>query len=578
MKIITRSLRHAGLAISLLLGSVACAFAQETYMARETAYAISNKAEQGYLGNVEMDEAQREIRLYFVTATKAKKIKMEKYIFDFDLNFKTSEKEEYDKPKDLKSKYGWFKFRNEEVETVVGVTAEPNMMGNLVFKRKEITNYWSWFSGGYKTKVNVTDKLKPKGEDGKKFFYRNHFDNDENGEVLALVSPKYGGANYNKMQEEYSILRVNTNLEIVSTTQIKFDKPQWNIFSGRYTFAGASDEDLYHGDYVAIFAPFDGAGVKNASEKPTEYTYVRISPEGEVKEQVTFETKSARWQIEGVYDRDGVVTIYGAGFRIKKPSDAYGNLKNYNPAEDAKGFDNFQLATIKGGKVDFVTAPNLEEMATKTAAPAGQKKAKEYDGGRLQVTGLETAGNGDIMVMAQMVNKNFKSHQFVYKDFMVLHFNGKGDLKKLYSIDSPAKGGLANATDPASSPAMRASSSNIFLGADGKSAYWMTGLVTKVDKATQSYYFSGSSVTTYTPREQLLIGRIDLENNTMGQVIETGDGAKGKKDFFLRQDIRYVPYNNSNGLLVIGEDRGGLGLFSKSGNYIYLGMIDMSAK
>jgi hypothetical protein len=104
----------------------------------------------------------------------------------------------------------------------------------------------------------------------------------------------------------------------------------------------------------------------------------------------------------------------------------------------------------------------------------------------------------------------------------------------------------------------------------------MTGLVTKVDKATQRYYFSGSSVTTYTPREQLLIGRIDLENDTMGQVIETGDGAKGKKDFFLRQDIRYVPYNNNNGLLVIGEDRAGLGLFSKSGNYIYLGMIDMS--
>jgi hypothetical protein len=545
-------------------------------MERETAYAISNKAEQGYLGNVEMDEAQKEIRLYFVTATKAKKIKMEKYVFDFDLNFKTSEKEEYDKPKDLKSKHTWFKFRNEEVETVVGVTAEPNMMGNLVFKRKEITNYWSWFSGGYKTKVEVTDKLKPKGEDGKKFFYRAHFDNDENGEVLALVSPKYGGANYNKMQEEYSILRVNTDLDIVSTTSIKFDNPQWNIFSGRFTIPGTSDEDLYNGDYVAIFAPFDGSGVKNAAPNAKEYTYVRISPKGEIVEQVKFETKSSRWQIDGVYDKDGVVTIYGAGFRIKKPGDAYGNLKNYNPAEDVKGFDNFQLVGLKGGKVTYVTAPNLEEMATKTVAPEGQKKAKEYDGGRLQVTGLETAGNGDILVMAQMVNKNFKSKQFVYKDFMVLHFNGTGELKKLYSIDSPAKGGLANATDPAGSPATRASSSNIFLDANGKYAYWLTGLVTKVDKATSTYFFSSQKVTTYIPREQLLIGRIDLTSNTMGRVIETGDGAKGKKDFFLRQDIRYVPYNNSNGLLVIGEDRSAVGLFGKSDNYIYLGMITMT--
>src|SRR5690606_33636355 len=124
---------------------------------------------------------------------KAKKIKVEKYVFDYDLNFKTSEKEEYDQPKAVKAKYGWFKFRNEEIEKTIGVTAEPTMMGNLVFKRKEITNFWSWYYGGYRTEIKTTGKLKHRNDEGNKYCYHGHFDNNETGELLALVSPKTNG-------------------------------------------------------------------------------------------------------------------------------------------------------------------------------------------------------------------------------------------------------------------------------------------------------------------------------------------------------------------------------------------------
>lgn len=564
-----------GIALTLLTIAMIAAntFAQTNYLEKEVAHQISNKAEQGYLGNVETDDATKEIRMFFVTALKSKKIKVEKYVFDYDLNFKTSEKEEYDYAKDVKSKYKWFKFRNEEIEKVIGVTAEPNMMGNLVFKRKEITNYWSWFSGGYKTEIKTTDKLKPKGEDGKRYFYRSHFDNDETGEVLALVSPKFAPKEASKMQEEYRIIRVNKDLDIVSTTELNFPHPQWMIFSGRFT---RTEDDFYNGDYVAIFAPHDLMGVKNPDPNPTTYTYVRISPEGKIVEKIPFTTKATKWMIEGVYDKDGVTTIYGAGFKIDKPKDAYANFKNYVPTE--KGFDNFQIVSIKDGKVQFVSTPNLDEMSGKTIAPAGQKKAKEYEGGRLRITGIETAGNGDALIMAQMLNKNIASQLIVYKDFMVLHFSKDGELKRVYSIDSPAKGGMYNATDPVSSPATRPSFSNIFLGGGGKYAYWVTGLVTKVDKATVSYYFLNEKTTTWTPREQLIMGRIDLENNTMSEIQTAGDGVKGRKDFFLRKDIRYASINGGKSLVVLGEDRMSLGVFSKNDNYIYLGLIDMSKR
>jgi hypothetical protein len=565
---------HAGLMVllTLFIAPTQVLHAQG-YMEKEVAHMISNKAEQGYLGNVETDEANKEFRLYFVTATKAKKIKVEKYIFDFDLNFKTSEKEEYDYPKDVKSKYGWFKFRNEEVEKVIGVTAEPNMMGALVFKRKEITNYWSWISGGYKTEIKTTDKLKPKGDEGKRFFYRTHFDNDQTGEVLALVSPKFAGKEYNRANEEFRVLRVNKDLDIVSTTELNFPNPQWMIYNGRFE---TDTDESYNGDFVAVFAPHDLMGVKNPDPNPTTYTYVRISPEGKIVEKVPFTTKATRWMIEGIYDKDGVTTIYGAGFKIDKPKDAYANFKNYAPVE--KGFDNFQIVAIKNGQVAFVSTPNLDEMAGKTVAPAGQKKAKEYNGGRLRVTGIETASNGDALIMAQMLTKNVASQLIIYKDFMVLHFGKNGDLKKVYSIDTPAKGGLYNSTDPVSSPATRPSLSSIYLGDGGKYAYWMTGLVTKVDKSSVSYYFLNEKTTTWTPREQLLIGRIDLGSSTMDAIQTAGDDTKGKKDFFLRRDIRFVDFNNNKGLLVIGEDRMSLGVFSKNDNYIYLGKIDLTRK
>ena len=567
MKIITTLLTRKVLLMGTLLLCFSAATAQTTYMENEIAHQISNKAEQGYLGDVVMDGDKKEINLFFVTATKAKKIKVEKYVFDYDLNFKTSEKEEYDQAKDVKSKYKWFKFRNEEVEKTIGVTAEPTMMGNLVFKRKEITSYWSWLSGGYRTESKITDKLKPRNDEGNKYFYRGHFDNDETGELLALVSPKINGKDFYKMHMEYNVLKVDKDLNIVSKVDIMFENPQYLIWKGVFDNTG---------DFAAIFAPTSGMGMKNESEKPTEYTYVRVNPRGEVVERVPFETKATRWMIGGVYDKDGVTTIYGAGFNIGKPKDAYADFKNYAPVY--KGFDNMQVVSIKGGKLQYVAAPKLDEIQSKTVAPAGQKKAKEYDGGRIRVTGVQTAPNGDVMIMAQMLTYNMASQVVVYKDFMVFHFGGNGEFKRMYSIDTPAKGGLYNSTDPVSSPATRPSESEIFISEDGKTALWTTALVTKVDKSTVTYYFLNEKTITWTPREQMLISTIDLASANMTEVQTAGDDTKGKKDFFLRRDIRYVPFGDGKNLLVIGEDRASVGVFSKNDNYIYLGKLKIAKK
>ena len=132
--------------------SATMSLAQISYMENEVAHQVSNKAEQGPLGWCKYGCRQKEITLSFVTVTKAKKIKVENMFFDYDLNFKTSEKGRvWARERQRSLSTSGSSSAMKEVEKNHRVTAEPTMMGNLVFKRKEITSFWSWYYGGYRT-------------------------------------------------------------------------------------------------------------------------------------------------------------------------------------------------------------------------------------------------------------------------------------------------------------------------------------------------------------------------------------------------------------------------------------------
>ena len=569
-----------------ILFSIFCLFvcnfysiSQVNYIDKETTHQISNKAERGYLGSVETNDAAKELKLYFVTKVKSKKIKVETYVFDYDLNFISSFKEEFENGKDVKSKFKWFNFRNSDYETYYGVTADPNLTGTLVFRKKQITTYFNWFSGSYKTSIKNLDKLKPKGDDGKKYRYVTHFDNNQTGEVLAIVTPK-DNKDINRMNTAYSIMRVDADLNIKSNEAIPFKNSQYLIYAGAIQNEEYAADGLYEGDYVMIFAPMEnGGGVKNADENGANYTYVRITQDGKVREMINYNTKATKWRIEGVYEAGGAVFAYGPGKKMKSADDAYGSYKTYDPAKMEKGFDNFQLVSFKDNKVQFINAPNIDEMEGKTVAPAGQKKIQEYNGGRIKVTGITACKNGDVLVQAQMAIINFVSKETVYKDFLVFHFKKDGELKTLFSIDSPAKSGLAAATDPLASPAAYTSQTQIIQSNDENYAYWLTGLVTKVDVVESSdyAYFGYTEVTrTYTPREQLIMARVNLKDGTMEEVQTVGDGQKGKKDFFLLPTNRYTVFNGGKSLLILGEDRSSFSLFGKNNNFIYLGALNFS--
>ncbi len=562
---------------SLILFFASKVIAQDSYIERENIHQISNKAERGYLAKVETDDKSKEITLYFITKVKSKKIKVETYKFDYELTFINSAFEEFANGRDVKAKFKWFNFRNSDYETYFGVTADPNLTGTLVFRKRQITTYFNWFTGGYKTSIKTLDKLKPKDESGNKFRYVTHFDNNQTGEVLAIVTPK-DNKDQNRMNTEYSIMRVDVDLNIKSQEKIPFTTAQFLIYSGPITLKNYADDGLFEGDYALVFAPLSkGGGVSNIDPSGSNYTMVRISQDGKVKEFIQFKTKAGKWRIEDLYETNGTVYAYGPGNKMKNEDDAYGDYKTYDPAKMEKGFENFQLVSFKNGKVQYVNAPNIDEMEGKTVAPAGQKKAKNYEGGRLKVTGITECNNGDVLVQGQMMNVNFVSKEKVFKDFLVFHFQKNGELKTIFSIDSPAKGGMAAMTDPLASPAIYASNTEIMQSTDDNFAYWLTGLVTKVDviESTDYAYFGYSEVTrTYTPREQLILARINLKDGTMSEVQTAGEGQKGKKEFFLLPTNTYTIFDGGKKLLILGEDRSGKSLFTKGNNYIYLGALN----
>lgn len=547
--------------------------AQDDYLAAEIAQQISNRAETGYLGSVEYDDAARRIDLFFVTATKSKTYKVERYTFDYDLNFIETEKLEFDQPEQVKSKFKWFNFNGKEKEVYQGVTAEGNMMGTMVFKQKEITRAYNWFIGRYSTTSKTLGKLKPKNDDGKKYLYKYHFENDNTGEVLAIMASKGTNRDWTPQWMNYKAMKVNGSLDITADVPIDFETPHTLLWNGQTSGPEAYQTDgTFVGDYVLVFAEVKGQGLKNKTTTPDELTVVRVSQAGQIKERFTFSTKATKWRIEGAHTQNGALTLYGPGFEMKDASDGMISWK-VTVQTIEKGFDNFQVASFKNGKKLFVSAPSLDEMEDATVSPAGQKKAEEYKGGRLYVSGITVAPSGDMLLNMQMKNKNIKTSMETYKDFLVMHVAGDGKLRKVYSIDTPAKGGIYNSTDPLNSPAYYASDSEIYLSPDGKGAYWLTSLVTRIDEASYTYYFLNEKTTTWTPREQLLMSRINLDAGTMEEVKALGDGVKGKKDFFLRRDMRFLNFNGGNSLLVLGEDRVKFG-FGKKNNYIYLGRID----
>ncbi|MBI2968621.1 MAG: hypothetical protein HYY40_12545 [Bacteroidetes bacterium] len=559
-------------------------------LAAENTVEISGKSKRGYLGNVVVDDTKQQLDLVFVTKSTNRKVKFQVYQFDYDLKLINQFADEQEVER-AREKYKWIKAPKEDVQVFNGVTAEGDMMGNLVFKKKEITLKYNWWTGKYQKEQKILDKLKPKSEDGKSYLLSvigmdedgkqqySAFDIDETGEVIAIVGEK-GKIKDDpyKHQKEFKIMKANGNLDMTVPGEVTFANPHTVIYCGLIKEGSIDVDEVGLGDIAIVYAPIAGQGYgKIKDPNPTTFTYVRIGRDGIVKEKIDFTTKAAKWTIDAVYETEGQVIIYGPGKILKTPEDAYRGAYDFMQKE--KGFENFQIVGIKDGKAAFVTAPNLDEFEAKNSKPDNQKKPVLYKGGRIEIGGLDITSSGDLFINAQEWSYDamgsYRGKK--YHDFLMFHFDKAGNLVKCYGIDNPQKAGLKGTADPRQDPKYYQTSSKIFEGSDKNSVFWMQFFIGNVERRSISEDVLGMkyTYTWWTPRKQVRIGKIDISGATVGNFTAFGEGSGTGKKFYLMNEFPVIEINGGKQAVFIGEDTNIWGSDS-SGDYLWLGKFDPS--
>lgn len=496
----------------------------------EKTYTITKQSKKGTLANVEFDEATGNYTLYYITKSNDKMAKIEVYVFDKDFNFvsQTDEEMEFEK---VKTKYNWFSFKLPEY-TVQGLFVEPNMMGTLVMKKKEISYSFDWLYLGYKKKVKVLEKLKPKSEDGLKYHYFTHFEDEANGYAYVLAGEKdkiTKDADPNKAFTKMHLLKFNLDLEILGDVELSFDFPQ-SVVSKTYLPVITEDPDNPGmGDMMFVFAPADmGKGFKR-DENKSNFTYVRVSPDMKLVDRISFESPAPGWVINDITleTTEDAVYLYG-------PS-AEGKDSYWAKAITAKKFKAVQLMKVNDHKVEYLTSTNLEEFEAKLKTPPTQKKSPAYAGKKFKLMLTSMASNGDLFFTGQNFDTN-KEGGIMYNDILGFHFDNKGVLKAQYGVDTYETNAVAKGNGAPQS---------LIEGASGKNVYW---ILNEID----GFAFSGRLLT------YARIGKIDITSDSGGltDFITLGGEAK-KVNYFLDQKFPFLQTSKGNTVVFFGADKKG---------------------
>lgn len=504
---------------------VSLLFAQQ--LSKEATHEISKKANKGFLYEPKIDEANNLMTLTYVTKATNRKVKFETYKFDLNFNFLgVNETEE-----GVEKVKGYRADKGDEWE-MNAVSVEKNLMGTLVLRRKLIKKKWNWFWGGYDIKIEQKEKIKPKSEDGNKFFYLTHAEQNESGSVIIVAGEKGDRNDPMRQYKRIHILRYDADLNQLVDKVIEFDYPQ--MIAAVNT--DDADEDAETDPDVAIlFAPMGGKGMsKVQNPNAADYTYVRLSAMAELKERISIASN------HGIFDGSFVtvgndMVIYGPANENKT------DYLNEKPEDDKFKAKNFQIIRISSGKVVYVTSTPIGDFEKKAQVPPGQKRSPDYTGRKFRVADIIETSNVDLLFTGQNYTAPGGLRRGVgteYTDIVMLHFDSRGNLKAQYGVrreenDKEAK--------------MAPNSQLLMESNDGKNLYWtileMKGVKTEKELGDSKYKFLVYPNVT----------KINLGAATIGEFVQMG---QGKSDYYVNNKYPFLKIGKGN-IVFLGENKSG---------------------
>src|SRR5690554_1402967 len=125
---------------------------------KETTFDPDGKAKISNLSEVQVDEANNQMTLFYLTKSTNKKVKAEILYFDLEFNFIRAESVEEDVDR-MREKYHLkfsLNFCPETKEPLLSV--EANLFtGQTTFKKGYIENYYNWSTGYCDNRFNVEE-------------------------------------------------------------------------------------------------------------------------------------------------------------------------------------------------------------------------------------------------------------------------------------------------------------------------------------------------------------------------------------------------------------------------------------
>ncbi len=547
----------------------------------EKNHEISRRSKKGYLGAVE-EKADGKFDMVYVQPSSKRKVKTEIYHFDGEANLLGSDNTEEDIER-VRARYKWFKYKGDQFITN-NTSVSTNYAGDLVFRRKRITAEWSWWSGNYKRNAQMLDKVKPRTESGRKYkFGGGAYEVERDSTILVMATDVQASIDNNKTV--YDLLKADNQLNIKVMKRFEFPYAVQLIYAQPLTDELSEDipNDDAPRDMILVYAPIDAGGKTAKNKDPKAFDYLRITPEGIVKEQFSFQAPYPGWRILDAYEKDNAVLLYGLG--IGKPDKYFnksgmgamiattsndateqatakkesggmlggfksiGNMVSgqndmgvtqdqLDAQMDMLTFNSFLMVKLQNGAVTMSRLTNLDEMNSKASCPPDMKRPSKFDGKMFKVSGVSFLNDNSLIMSLQDTKKN-RSSGVLYKDMFLLHFKPTGELVRNYSVslDQKNKKGFFNRSPLTAD--MIPAGSHVYESPDKTKLNWVMHIVKAIDKDVDMDFsaFGSTRTTSYTPLFSIEYGTIDLKANTASDFKTLGEDEKRK--FYL------YPRNNT---------------------------------
>jgi hypothetical protein len=518
-------------------------------LALEKTYKITGQAKRGYLDEVNYDENTKQTTLSFVTRatnnfTGSKtRVKYQNFIFDKEFNFVNLEENE--------DVYRNKKYKGDDY-TVEGVSVQNNLTGTFVLRKKLISYKWDWFFGGYRKKVKLLDKVKPKDDAGNKYMLIRKFENDQTGDVVVMVV----GKGKNAVPNEYVILKIDKDLNVTVADKFAFDAPMsivtttliTNINNNEQDDSGLDEEDegneandtddqgdLSTSDVGLVFATVPAG--KKVKGDPHDYVFIHISQDGKVINRVPIKTAASAWNI------NQIITTGESIYMMGPANDGKYHSQGIPAGSDVEAmkWKLFQLAKITGSKVEYVTTTDLDEFEAKLKTPPSQKKTPSYRGKRFHFTAAEVASDGSMVICGQNFQKEKKQNVQIksYRDVVTFYFDNVGKLKAQYGVRREENNKYA-----------RMAPTEQIISEGRNTIYWM---VMEMDgiRTEREGKFKAVKALIY-PN----VARIDPASGDISDFVAFGT-VDGKPQYYLHNGYPILQVTGDNAVVFLGADKPG---------------------